>query len=64
MTNEDVRILDKEKFSATVDEMKTLTSDFHFAETPAVKHFLAQLIIMKAQQLVDIANSKTKNYEE
>ena len=57
MENEE--LLDKEKFSATVADMKTLTSDFSYVDTPEVKKLLAERIIEKAKELVKLADTRT-----
>ena len=51
--------MDKEKFSATVAEMKKLTSDFSYVDTPEVKELLVGMIIDKAKELVKIADTGT-----
>lgn len=53
-----MKILDKEKFSATVAKMKKLTSDFIFVDTPEIKEILAKMIVEMAKDLVKLANAK------
>ena len=50
--------MDKEKFSATVAEMKTLTSDFAYVDTTEVKELLVKMIVEKARILVELTGLK------
>ena len=50
--------MDKEKFSELVTEMKSLTSDFSYVDTPEVKDLLTEMIIDKARELVKLADAK------